>query len=200
METDLESLEWIFRQFPTQRQQRLQWRQIAAEVDRRLRNQHHWGTPALVPGLVHARVATALIVAGIRNKRVLLGKAILTLGAHAGLEVRILNDLGAYAIGIERNSHVVSQAIDAGLVTSEQLIVADYWKFLRSDLRNWDLIISLAPQSLSLELLAVHAVPHLKSRGQLVVVAHDDEVVGKTGDFDVGPALEGTMQWYRLRQ
>ncbi len=200
MEPDIESLEWILRQFPSRWQQRTQWRQMALEVDRALRDQHHWGIPALVPGLVHARVATALIVAGFRNKRALAGKSILTLGAHAGLEVRILGDLGAHAIGIERNARVVSQAIDTGLVSSEQLIIGDYWAFLQAERRDWDLIMSLAPQSLNLELLATNAVPHLKSRGQLVVVAHYDEVVGRTEDFDFGPALEGTMQWYRLRQ
>lgn len=89
------SLERLFRSFSSCVGQRHTWRQGSDDCYRNLLARGHEGRPALVPGLVHARLATALLAGRYRQKRQLQGRTFLCLGCHAGLEVRTLRDLGA---------------------------------------------------------------------------------------------------------
>ncbi len=77
----------------------------------------HSGLPALIPGLVHARLATALLVAGYQSKSQLSSHSFLCLGCHAGLEVRILRDFGAsHAEDVEIRQAVVQEGIRNRLI------------------------------------------------------------------------------------
>lgn len=82
---DWVSLEVLFRLFPSSRMQRQTWRQVCEAVHAELLARGHRGLPALIPGLVHARVATVLLAAGYHSKRDLQARKILCLGCHAGL-------------------------------------------------------------------------------------------------------------------
>jgi hypothetical protein len=65
-----------------------------------------WYEPAITPGLVQARLGVALNLAGYTRRR-LRGKRVLSLGSHVGLEVRMLSDWGATALGVDVNPRLV---------------------------------------------------------------------------------------------
>lgn len=149
-------------------------------------------------GLVHARLATALLVAGYPDPTPLRHRSFLMLGSHAGLEVQILRDLGAATVtGIEKRADIVQAGILAQLVTADDLLITDYWVFLENRRDRWDTIIALAPENLSLERLAGYAGPRLTSAGHLIVIAAPQDITEVTEEWLTGPAMEGTMQWYR---
>lgn len=197
---DWQNLEVLFRAFPSNRTLRAAWRQAAREADAWLSERHHHGLPALLPGLVHARLATALLAAGFHHKSQLQGAAFLCLGCHAGLEVRILRDLGAgRVLGVERRSNVVEAGIRARVVEPRDIACHDYWDCLgEKSLGSWDVVLALAPENLSLGQLKTAARGSLNPRGRVVVVAEPHDVSDVPQDTRIGPAMEGTMQWYRL--
>ncbi len=195
---DWQSLERVFRTFPSTRKQRCLWREKSSTIYERLLNRNHKGLPALIPGLVHARLATALLVAGYRSKSQLSSRSFLCLGCHAGLEVRILRDLGAGHVGgIEIREVVVQAGIDHELVRSDEIQTGDFWQILMEDTTTiWDEIMALAPQSLSLDKLWETASGHLSPGGHLIVIAQDADLLDVPSHIDYGEAMEGTMQWY----
>ena len=161
----------------------------------------HHGLPALVAGLVHARLATALLAAGWRAKSELRARSVLCLGCHAGLEVRMLRDFGVPRVhGVELRSLVVRESVEEGLVGAADISVGNWWAWLEAPPPGgriaWDAIVALAPQDLALDRLWTAAEPHLAPTGRVVVVAHPAEVVRPAPEWRTGPALEGTMQWY----
>ena len=196
---DWESLERVFRAFPSRREERFAWRTACALVYQKLLVQGHMGLPALIPGLVHARLATALLAAGYRTKRQLAGRSLLCLGCHAGLEVRILRDFGARAEGLEIRQDVVEAAVNACLVQRGEVEAADYWEYLSQPPRalRHD-IFMLAPEEVPVETLWNAAKSHLTAKGHLVIVAQPSDMVGVPTVAERGVALEGTMQWCRL--
>ncbi len=197
---DWASLERVYRAFPSKREERRLWRTASAAIYQNLLARGHMGLPALIPGLVHARLATALLAAGYRTKSQLADRAFLCLGSHAGLEVRILRDFGARcADGVEVRHDVVQEGVRAQLVKPDEVRVADWWEFLTSDARTtWDDILVLAPERLSLQKLWDAARPHLNLGGHLVVVAQEVDLLDIPAEVDHGSALEDTMQWYVL--
>ena len=200
VDDDWQSLERVFRAFPSQRQERAEWRSIASTVYARLLERGHLGLPALIPGLVHARLATALVAAGYRRKAEIRGRSFLCLGCHAGLEVRILRDFGAgRVLGIERRAEVVEEGVRATLIDSGEILVADFWDALRQPVRShWDEILVLAPEALDMEALWLLARPHLVAGGHLTVVAQASDIEVWPSGMRQGVALEGTMGWYSM--
>ncbi len=152
---DWVSLEVLFRVFPSSRMQRQAWRQACEAVDAALLARGHRGLPALIPGLVHARLATARLAAGYLSKRDLQARKFLCLGCHAGLEVRILRDFAAMrALGVEIRQDVVAESVTAGLVAREDIVAQDFWEYLRfGEHEMFDTVIVLAPQQLVLQQL-----------------------------------------------
>ena len=197
-----DSLEYLFRAFPSSLRERQQWRQASDAVDQALTTRGHYGLPALVPGLVHARLATALLAAGYRSKRDLLGRSFLCLGCHAGLEVRILRDFGASkVIGVEMRADVVEASINARLTDPGDVVVEDFWGYLsRTDGELFDTVMALAPQRLAVERLWERVKNWLVPGGPLVVVAQPGDITGKPQEVRQGPAMEGTMRWYQLKR
>ncbi|NMP23667.1 class I SAM-dependent methyltransferase [Sulfobacillus harzensis] len=199
---DWVSLEYLFRAFPSSRVQRQAWRQACEAVDAALLARGHHGLPALIPGLVHARLATALLAAGYRSKRDLQERSFLCLGCHAGLEVRILRDFGAsQALGIEIRPDVVAASLTAGLIAPGDVVVQDFWEYLKEmGHETFDTVIALAPQRLPMERLWALSQSRLVVGGLMVVVAQDTDVLSIPQATTIGPAMEGTMSWYRLQR
>ncbi len=197
---DWASLECVYRAFPTTREQRRLWRTTSNAIYQSLLAKGHMGLPALIPGLVHARLATALLAAGYQTKSQLADRSFLCLGCHAGLEVRILRDFGAHrAQGVEIRRDVVQEGLRAQVVKPDEIKVADLWEFLTSDVeQTWDEILVLAPQRLSLKKLWDIARPHLTLGGHLVAVAQECDLLDMPAEVVHGSALEDTMQWYAL--
>lgn len=197
---DWESLERVYRVFPATRAQRQAWRRASNAVYQSLSAQGHMGLPALIPGLVHARLATGLLAGGYRTKSQLADRSFLCLGCHAGLEVRILRDFGARrAMGVEIRENVVREAVRAHLVEPTEIMAADFWTLLTVETETiWDDILILAPQGLSLHKLWTVARPHLVHGGHLVTVAQKSDLLDSPVEVSQGVALEGTMQWYVL--
>lgn len=198
---DWTSLECVYRAFPSKPEDRRSWRAASAAAYRSLLARGHLGLPALIPGLVHARLATALLAAGYRAKSQLADRSFLCLGCHAGLEVRILRDFGAGGVlGIEIRHDVVAEGVRSQLVEPDEVRIADWWEFLTADdeRKTWDEILVLAPQQLSLEKLWDVARPHLVAGGHVVVVAQEGDLRDMPAEVDHGSALEDTMQWYAL--
>lgn len=196
------SLERVYRSFPSTQRERFMWRNAASLVHARLTEQGHHGLPALLPGLVHARLATALLAAGYHSKRELRNHSFLCLGCHAGLEIRILRDFGAgWVHGLEIRPGVVEEACQAGLVERHEISGGDFWEYLSaSPFLSVDMIMALAPDRLSLERLWDVAEPHLVPGGHLVAVAQDTDILAMPKGVSVGPAMEGTMNWYILQR
>ncbi len=199
---DWQSLEVLFRAFPSTQRQRRAWRTTTIRVDAALAARGHHGLPALVPGLVHARVATALLAAGYRSKDELRARSFCLLGCHAGLEVRILRDLGAgWVRGVEQRGDVVAEAVAAGLVTADAVWVGNYWDLLaRGALPLCDEMLVLAPERLPLGQLWEAAGPTIREGGHLVVVATRADAEAVPAEAVSGPALEGTMRWHVLER
>ncbi len=197
---DWQSLEVLYRAFPSAEGHRRAWRCAARRADAALSTRGHHGLPALVPGLVHARVATALLAAGYRSSEELHGRTFCTLGCHAGLEVRILRDLGAgCAHGVELRGDVVAVAMAAGVVPADAIWVGNYWDLLaRHALPTFDELLVLAPDHLLVDKLWEMARPTLRVDGHLVVVASPSDVDAIPAEALSGPALEGTMRWFAL--
>jgi hypothetical protein len=197
---DWVSLEVLFRVFPSSRMQRQAWRQACEAVDAALLARGHRGLPALIPGLVHARLATARLAAGYLSKRDLQARKFLCLGCHAGLEVRILRDFAAMrALGVEIRQDVVAESVTAGLVAREDIVAQDFWEYLRfGEHEMFDTVIVLAPQQLVLQQLWDLSQSRLLLGGQMVVVAQDTDILSVPHETAIGPAMEGTMSWYRL--
>ena len=198
---DWQSLERVYRAFPSAAKQRSRWRQGAARVDARLGAQGHHSLPALVPCLVHARLATALLAAGWRAKSDLRAHSVLCLGCHAGLEVRMLRDFGVQDVhGVEIRALVVRESVAEGLVAAADISVGSFWDWLEAPASGgrlaWDATLALAPQDLALDRLWAAAEPHLAPAGRVVVVAHPPEVGTPGSEWRSGPALEGAMRWY----
>ncbi len=195
---DWQSLERVFRTFPSTLKQRRVWRKQSASVYESLLNHGHHGLPALIPGLVHARLATALLVAGYRSKSQLASRSFLCLGCHAGLEVRILRDFGAgRAEGIEIRDAVVQEGIYHQLVRADEIHIGDFWHILSMDaVTIWNEIVVLAPEALSLGKLWDTVWAHLSPLGHLIVVAQDADLLDVPSHIQHGEAMEGTMQWY----
>lgn len=199
---DWVSLEYLFRAFPSTRRQRRAWLQACGAVDAVLSAQGHHGLPALIPGLVHARVATALLTAGYCSKRDLRGRRLLCLGCHAGLEVRIVRDFGALQVlGVEIRPGVVRASWTAGLVTRDEVLVQDFWDYLRAASgERYDTVMVLNPHELPLRPLWALAKSRLLPGGQMVVVAQEIDVLSVPPCTVTGPAMEETMRWYRLER
>ncbi|MBX5466146.1 MAG: class I SAM-dependent methyltransferase [Firmicutes bacterium] len=191
---DLVHFESLYRRFPSKKAERRGWQTLARAAEERLLALGHIGTPALIPSFVHARVAAALWASGVPRRAALAAQSVLTLGAHAGLEVRILRDLGASpVVGVERDPKLVAVGQAVGLAAPTELVVADLWEFLAGDSRRWDRILVLAPQALSLSRLVQAARPRLAPAGRLSVLAHADQVADIPPAPRPLPALEGTM-------
>lgn len=199
---DWQSLEMLFRAFPSTQGQRRAWRTTALRVDAALAARGHHGLPALVPGLVHARLATALLAAGYRSKGELSRRSFCLLGCHAGLEVRILRDLGAgWVRGVEQRADLVAEAVAAGLVSADSVWVGDYWDLLaRGALPPCDEMLVLAPERLPVGHLWQVAGPTIREGGHLVVVAARADAEAIPEEAVSGPALEGTMRWHVLER
>ncbi len=199
---DWQSLERLYQVFPSTPDQRRTWRSAAQSIDKRLQARGHQGLPALIPGLVHARVATALLAAGYRTEAQLASSSFLCLGCHAGLEVRILRDFGARSVhGVEIRGEVVQEALRARLVDSSEVTTEDFWTYLaEAGNELFDNILVLAPEALSLQRLWHAVIPHLAADGHLVVVAQHADLRDLPLHIPQGAALEGTMQWYALTQ
>lgn len=197
-----DSLEYLFRAFPSSVRQRQRWRQACDAVDQALSVRGHYGVPALVPGLVHARLATALLAAGYRSKRDLQGRSFLCLGCHAGLEVRILRDFGASkALGVEMRADVVQASLDAGLISPGDVVVQDFWGYLtKAHEGATDTVMALAPQRLAIERLWDRVEHWLVPGGKMVIVAQEGDVLVVPEEARQGPAMEGTMRWYDLNR
>ena len=200
---DWVSLEYLYQAFPSTPENRNLWRTAVQEIYYQLKAQGHHGLPALIPGLVHARVATALLAAGYRSNRNLRHQSFLCLGCHAGLEVRILRDLGAGRVyGLEIRRAVVESGMDAHLIESGEVAIADYWEVLHrpNPSATWDTIMLLAPEDVSLQVLWDTVRPHLVPGGRLAVVAQMSDVKEIPQEAYGGAALEGTMRWLGLRK
>ena len=199
---DWQSLERLYQAFPSTLNQRRTWRTAAQLIDKRLQARGHQGLPALIPGLVHARVATALLAAGYRTEAQLATSSFLCLGCHAGLEVRILRDFGARSVhGVEIRGEVVQEALRARLVDSSEVTTEDFWTYLAAEGHElFDNILVLAPEALSLQRLWRAVIPHLAADGRLAVVAQPADLRDFPLHIPQGAALEGTMQWYALMQ
>ncbi|PSR21961.1 MAG: hypothetical protein C7B45_08710 [Sulfobacillus acidophilus] len=197
---DWVNLEVLYRIFPSSRMQRQAWRQACEAIDAALLARGHRGLPALIPGLVHARLATALLASGYRSKRDLQARKFLCLGCHAGLEVRMLRDFAAMrALGVEIRQDVVKASVTAGLVTQEDIVAQDFWEYLRfGEHEMFDTVMVLAPQQLILQQLWELSQSRLSPGGQMVVVAQDTDILSVPHETAIGPAMEGTMCWYRL--
>ncbi|MCL6562837.1 MAG: hypothetical protein K6U87_07495 [Firmicutes bacterium] len=198
---DLNSLESLYRYFPTRLRERARWRELAQQAATLLAEQGHYGLPALLPSFVHARVAAALAASGLIGRRSLQSMAILTLGAHAGLEVRILQDLGAGTVlGVERDPRLVAVGHQLGLADPASLVVGDSWEFLSENRSVWDRILVLAPQRLALTPLWDQARSRLTPTGCLVVLAHRGEASDAPPQANPRPALEDTMLAWVFRR
>jgi hypothetical protein len=178
--------------------QRRMWRTLSERLARQLGGNQ---APALVPGLVQARLGTALLLGGYLGPP-LPSLRILTLGAHAGLELRMLRDWGAEAIGIERNLTLVRAGIQTEVVGTEALLAAEATDYLTrscSVTHAYDLILILAPSDPAWPTWVDQASARLAPDGQLVVVAY-------WSDLPVGwrtlatPCLEGTMGGLLVRR
>jgi protein-L-isoaspartate O-methyltransferase len=198
---DLNSLESLYRYFPTRSWERARWRELAQQAVLQLAEQGHYGLPALLPSFVHARVAAALAASGLIGRSSLRAMAILTLGAHAGLEVRILKDLGAGTVlGVERDPRLVAVGHQVGLADPASLVVGDSWEYLAESQSNWDRILVLAPQRLALRPLWDQAQRRLTGSGCLVVLAHRGEAFDLPPQAYPCPALEDTMLAWVFRR
>ncbi len=197
-----QSLEVLYRVFPSAQGQRRAWRTTAMRVHAALAAHGHHGLPALVPGLVHARVATALLAAGYRSKAELGGRSFCLLGCHAGLEVRILQDFGAGGVcGVEQRADVVAESVAAGLVRANSVRVGNYWDLLdRRLLPPCDEMLVLAPERLPVTGLWQVAAATIREGGHLVVVATHADAEAVPPEARSGPALEGTMRWHVLER
>lgn len=197
---DWDSLEYLFRAFPSSLRKRRRWRLACQMVDQSLTLKGHHGLPALIPGLVHARLATSLLAAGYRSKRDIGGRRFLCLGCHAGLEVRILRDFGATEVlGVEIRSDVVQASLSAGLTAPGDVVVQDFWEYLtNTGEETFDTVIALAPQRLPIGRLWASARNWLASKGHLTVVAQTADVFDVPKEALHGPAMEGTMRWYQV--
>ena len=197
---DWESLECLYQAFPSTHAQRRAWRAASTAVRMALLTRGHLGWPALIPGLVHARLATALLAAGYRRQADLARSRFLCLGCHAGLEVRILRDFGAAdAMGLEIRGEVVDEGLRSGLIRPGEVATADFWDFLTASADpSWDDILLLAPQQIALGKLWQAARGRLAPHGHLVAVAQASDLTDLPADVVDGPALEDTMRWYVL--
>ncbi len=72
--------------FPSSRMQRQAWRRVCEAIDAALLERGLRGLPALIPGLVHARLATALLAAGYRSKQDLQARKIYAWDAMPALK------------------------------------------------------------------------------------------------------------------
>ncbi len=200
LHADWSSLEFVFRAFPSSRAQRQVWREMSQSIHQRLLQRGHMGLPALLPGLVHARLATALLAAGYRRRAQLANQSILCLGCHAGLEIRILKDFNAGDVrGVEIRSEVITEAVACGLIAQDDVWIGDFWDFLKSGYCGvWDEIVVLAPEQLSLAQLWPLAQESLLPGGHLVVVAQPSDVMDIPVGAAHGSAMEGTMMWLSL--
>lgn len=186
-------LEFLFRLFPSSRMRRQTWRQACEAIDAAFLAIGHRGLPALIPGLVHARLATALLAVGYRSKRDLQARKFLCLGCHAGLEVRILRDFAAMrALGGEIRQDVVTACLTAGLVGPQDIVAQDFWEYLRlGEHEMFDTVIVLAPQ------LALAAVVEFVATA-VVAGRPATDILSVPHETAIGPAIEGTTSWYRL--
>lgn len=168
---DHNSLESLYRYFPSRRAERERWRELAQAAAAELTEQGHYGLPALLPSFVHARVAAALAASGLVGRKALYSLNVLTLGAHAGLEVRIRQDFGAQAVlGVERDPRLVAVGHQVGLADPTSLMVADSWEFLADHQSTWHRILVLAPQRIAIAPLWRQARPRLTPQGCLVIL------------------------------
>lgn len=193
------SLEFGYRAFPSTTRLRREWRKLAESVVQTLwTRERHMALPALVPGLVHARLAVALLAAGYRKKADLIDQSFLCLGCHAGLEIRMLCDFGAgFVHGVEMRPEVVQESVAQGLVDSDAVWVGDYWDYLRrvpDVLRN--AVLMIAPEDVAFRTLWEVCREHIAPGGHLVVVAQPSTVSDIPDFVSCGPALEGAMKWY----
>ncbi len=199
VDEDWASLERLYRTFPSTREQRALWRTTCEEIDARLRRRGHMGLPALMPGLVHARLATALLASGYRAKTELARRSFLCLGCHAGLEVRILRDFGAGRVhGIETHPDVVRVSRMVGLVRSDEVTVEDFWRYLDFSTEIVDAVLVLMPYRISVGTLWQAVQSKLVVGGHLVIVAQSSDVLDVPAGISHGIAMEGTMRWYRM--
>lgn len=188
---DAWSLDALFERWPASPIQRQQWRKLTEALSRELSSQGHWSAPAISPGLVQARVATALTLARLDGDR-LHNSRILTLGAHTGMEVRILRDWGARAIGIESNASLVSIGRRLGVVPHSALLKAKAPSFLQKSHRMWDYIFCLAPAHFEFESWCAPIAKRLQADGKFVLLAYwrDIPLIDMTW---LEECLEGTM-------
>lgn len=188
---DLWSLDALLGSWPATPSQRRRWREGAQAAGTLLQSQGYWALPAVTPGLVQARVAAALLAAGVTRSSI-RGQKILTLGAHVGLEVRILRDWGAEAQGIEQNRMVVEAGVQSQLVTPSDMVVGDVRTVLERDTGRFNHIIALAPSDPEWPSWIAPALERLTSDGSVVIVAYwrDVPLVFHAAMED---GLEGTM-------
>jgi hypothetical protein len=84
-------------------------------------------------------------------------------------------------------------------VEPREIICRDYWDYLAKDGPDcWDVVLALAPENLLLARLKTATSSRLNPGGRVVVVAEPHDVSDVPQDTRMGPAMEGTMQWYRL--
>ena len=191
-------LDFVLERWAATPDQRRTWRRLAELLIGRLGERQ---APALVPGLVQARVATALLLAGYPHPP-LPAERILTVGAHAGFEVRLLRDWGSEATGIEQNPRVVQAGIEAGVVSSDALLSADAETHLAQALQKgcrYLLIAMLAPSDPAWPTWLDLASSLLTRGGHLVILAYWADL---PADWRIAatPCLEGTMGGLLVRR
>ncbi|CAB1128071.1 conserved protein of unknown function [Candidatus Hydrogenisulfobacillus filiaventi] len=194
---DLWSLQGLLEAWPGRPEEREAWRTFARRAEAALRERApgHWPGPALVPGLLQARLAAALGLAGLtRGDR--LRTRVLTLGAHAGLEVRMLRDFGFEAVGLEQRPELAAAGRDTGLLPPDSLVTADYRAYLADPGPAWPLILALAPEAVDPAWIAT-ARRRLAPEGQLVVVAYwaDLPAAWHSRARPVVEGLMGGLRW-----
>jgi SAM-dependent methyltransferase len=177
--------------------QRAAWRALVERLERLGTHEAALHSAALMPGLLQARLGAALTLAGY-DRSALQGARVLTLGAHVGLEVRMLRDWGADAVGVERAASLVRWGEGAGVTAPGTLIVADAASFLRQSRAAWDLILTLAPSDPAWTTWPETAAAALRPGGRFVAVAYWRDIPVAWYDRLV-PCVEGTMAGGRWR-
>lgn len=183
-------LDAVLQAWPASPPQRRRW----LDFSRRLQRWPTGGrieTPALIPSLVRARLVAALTLAGL-SPATLPGRRIVTLGAHMGLEVRMLRDGGADAVGVEHRPQLVRAGIHSGMLPADALIWDDALHYLEGPVRRLDALLWLAPQAVAWSRLMALALPWLRPTGVLAVVAHWPDLPPAFRPRAL-PVLDGTM-------
>lgn len=188
---DLWSLDALLGAWSATPRQRRAWRRAAQNAEKLLRSPAHWDTPAILTGLVQARVATALMAAGLRRAD-LLGRQILTLGAHIGLEARILRDWGADVRGVEQHRAIAGAGLQAHIVRMGDLEIGKALSVLEKDPRHYDHILALAPSDADWPSRICVGLQRLKPGGSFLVVAYWRDIPLIFHDT-MEEGLEGTM-------